>query len=48
MKKLTAKKKIRQIRMLKQNLKKMKIRKNKKVKDMKKAAEKKLLPPRSR
>ena len=48
MKKLTAKKKIRQVRMLKKNLKKMKLRKNKRVKDEKKAAERERLPPRSR
>ena len=48
MKKLTAKKKIRQIRMLKKNLKKVEKRKNKKEKDKKKAAEKQHVLPRSR
>ena len=48
MKKLTTKKKIRQVRMLKKNLKKMKLRKNKRVKDEKKAAERERLAPRSR
>ena len=48
MKKLTAKKKIRQIRMLKKNLKKVVKRKNKKVKDKKEAAEKQRVLPRSR
>ena len=48
MKKLTAKMKIRQIQMLKKNLKKMKKRKDKREKDKKKAAERERLPPRSR
>ena len=48
MKKLTAKKKIRQIRMFKKNLKKVEKRKNKKKKDKKKAAEKQSVLPRSR
>ena len=48
MKKLTAKKKIRQILMLKKNLKKVEKRKNKKEKDKKKAAEKQRALPRSR
>ena len=34
--------------MLKKNLKKMMLRKNKRVKDKKKAADKERLPPRSR
>ena len=48
MKKLSSKKKMRQIRMLKKNIQKMKLRKNKRVKDEKKAAERERLPPRSR
>ena len=48
MKKLTAKKKIRQIQMLKKNLKKVEKRKNKKEKDKKEAAEKQRVLPRSR
>ena len=48
MKKLTAKRKIRQIRMFKKNLKKVEKRKNKKKKDKKKAAEKQSVLPRSR
>ena len=48
MKKLSSKKKILQIRMLNKNIQKMKLRKNKRMKDKKKAAEKKRLPPRSR
>ena len=48
MKKLSSKERIRQVRMLKKNLKKMKLRKNKRVKDEKKAAERERLPPRSR
>ena len=48
MKKLPSKKKIRQIQMLKKNLKKMKKRKDKREKDKKKAAERERLPPRSR
>ena len=48
MKKLTAKKKIRQIRIFKKNLKKVEKRKNKKKKDKKEAAEKQHVLPRSR
>ena len=48
MKKLTAKKKVRQIRMHKKNLKKVEKRKNKKEKDKKGAAEKQRVLPRSR
>ena len=48
MKKLTAKKKIQQIRMLKKNLKKVEKRKNKKEKDKIEAAEKQRVLPRSR
>ena len=48
MKKLSSKKKILQIRMLNKNIKKMKLRKNKRVKDKKKAAERERLQPRSR
>jgi len=48
MKKLSSKKKIRQIRMLKKNTQKMKLRKNKRVKDKKRTAEQERLPPRSR
>ena len=48
MKKLTAKKKIRQIQMFKKNLKKMEKRKNKKEKDKKEAVEKQRVLPRSR
>ena len=48
MKKLTAKNKIRQIRMLKKNLKKAEKRKNKKEKDKKEAVEKQRVLPRSR
>ena len=48
MKKLSSKKKIRQIQMLKKNLKKMNLRKNKRVKDEKKAAEKERVLPRNR
>ena len=48
MKKLSSKKKIRQIRMLKKNIQKMKLRKNKRVKDEKKAAEKDRVLPRNR
>jgi len=48
MKKLSSKKKIRQIQMLNKNIQKMKLRKNKRVKDKKKAAEQERLPPRSR
>jgi hypothetical protein len=48
MKKLTAKKKIRQIRMFKKNLKKTEKRKNMKEKDKKEAAQKQRVLPRSR
>ena len=48
MKKLTTKKKIRQVRMLKKKLKKMMLRKNKRVKDDKKAAERERVLPRNR
>ena len=48
MKKLSSKKKIRQIQMLNKNIKKMNKRKNKRVKDEKKAAEKERLLPRNR
>ena len=48
MKKLTSKKKIRQILMFKKNLKKMEKRKNKTEKDKKEAAEKQRILPRSR
>ena len=48
MKKLSLKKKIRQIKMLNKNLQKMKLRKNKKVKDDKKAAERERALPRNR
>jgi len=48
MKKLSSKKKILQIRMLNKNIQKMKLRKNKRVKDKKKAADRERLPPRSR
>ena len=48
MKKLSKKKKIRQIKMLNKNLQKIKLRKNKRVKDEKKAAERERLAPRSR
>ena len=48
MKKLQSKEKIRQIRMLNKNIHKMKLRKNKRVKDKKKAAERERLLPRSR
>ena len=48
MKKLSSKERIRQVRMLKKNLKKMKLRKNKRVKDKKRIAEQERLPPRSR
>ena len=48
MKKLSSKKKMRQIRMLKKNIQKMKLRKNKRVKDEKKAAEKERILPRNR
>ena len=48
MKKLSSKKKIRQIQMLKKNLKNIKLRKTKRVKDDKKSAERERLSPRSR
>ena len=48
MKKLSSKKKIRQIQMLKKNLKYIKLRKTKRVKDDKKSAERERLLPRSR
>ena len=48
MKKLSSKKKILQIRMLNKNIQKMKLRKNKRVKDDKKAAEKERMLPRNR
>ena len=48
MKKLSSKKKIRQIRMLNKNIQKMKLRKNKRVKDKQRTAEQERLPPRSR
>ena len=48
MKKLSLKRKIRQIQMLKKNMQKMKLRKNKRVKDKKRTAEQERLPPRSR
>jgi len=48
MKKLSSKKKIRQIRMLNKNIQKIKLRKNKRVKDEKKAAERERVLPRNR
>jgi hypothetical protein len=48
MKKLSLKKKIRQIKMLNKNLQKLKIRKSKRVKDEKKAAERERMLPRNR
>ena len=48
MKKLSSKRKIRQIRMLKKNIKKMEKRKNKKEKDKKETAKKQSILPRSR
>ena len=48
MKKLSSKKKIRQIQMLNKNIQKMKLRKNKRVKDEKKAAERERELPRNR
>ena len=48
MKKLSLKKKIRQIKMLNKNLQKMKLRKSKRVKDEKKAAERERALPRNR
>ena len=46
--KIVTKKKIRQIQMLKKNLKNIKLRKTKRVKDEKKATEKERLLPRNR
>ena len=48
MKKLSLKKKIRQIQMLNKNIQKMNKRKNKRVKDKKKAAERERALPRNR
>ena len=48
MKKLSSKKKIRQIQMLNKNIQKIKLRKDKRVKDEKKAAKKERLLPRNR
>ena len=48
MKKLSKKKKIRQIKMLNKNLQKIKLRKDKRVKDEKKAAERERALPRNR
>ena len=48
MKKLSPKKKIRQIQMLNKNLQKIKFRKSKRVKDEKKAAERERTLPRNR
>ena len=48
MKKLSSKKKMLQIRMLNKNKKKIKLRKNKRVKDEKKAAERERTLPRNR
>ena len=48
MKKLSSKKKIRQLIMLKKNLKKIKKRQNKKEKDKKEAVAKQRILPRSR
>ena len=48
MKKLSSKKKILQIRMLNKNIQKMKLRKNKRVIDEKKAAERERKLPRNR
>jgi hypothetical protein len=48
MKKLSLKKRIRQIKMLNKNLRKMNLRKNKRVKDEKKAAERERALPRNR
>ena len=48
MKKLSSKRKIRQIRMLKKNINKIEKRKNKKEKDKKEAAKKQHVLPRSR
>jgi len=46
--KIIIKKRIRQIKMLNKNLQKIKLRKTKRVKDEKKAAERERLAPRSR
>jgi hypothetical protein len=48
MKKLSSKKKMLQIRMLNKNIQKIKLRKNKRVKDEKKAAERERALPRNR
>ena len=48
MKKLSSKKKILQIRMLNKNIQKIKLRKDKRVKDEKKAAERERTLPRNR
>ena len=48
MKKLSKKKKIRQIKMLNKNLQKIKLRKDKRVKDEKKAVERERALPRNR
>jgi hypothetical protein len=48
MKKLSSKKKILQIQMLNKNIQKIKLRKNKRVKDEKKAAERERALPRNR
>ena len=48
MKKLSSKKKILQIRMLNKNVQKIKLRKNKRVKDEKNAAERDRKLPRNR
>ena len=48
MKKLSSKKKILQIRMLNKNIQKIKLRKNKRVKDEKKTVERKRTLPRNR
>ena len=48
MKKLSSKKKILQIRMLNKNIQKIKLRKNKRTKDEKKAADRERKLPRNR
>ena len=48
MKKLSSKKKILQIQMLNKNIQKIKLRKSKRVKDEKKAAERERTLPRNR
>jgi len=48
MKKLSLKKRIRQIKLLNKNLRKMNLRKSKRVKDEKKAAERERKLPRNR